>query len=58
VGIGLNKIIGKTLTPWQAIFGSLLFLITVCLISFYYVKPKAFLYSHLRRLFYKVQRKL
>jgi hypothetical protein len=46
------------LTPWQAIFGALLFLIMVCLISFYYVKPNAFLYSHLRRLFYKVKSKL
>ena len=58
VGIGLNRIIGKTLTPWQAIFGALFFITIVCFISFHYVKTNAFLYSHLRRLFYKVQRKL
>ncbi|MDG2436601.1 MAG: heparan-alpha-glucosaminide N-acetyltransferase domain-containing protein [Polaribacter sp.] len=54
-GIGLNTLIGKTLTPWQAIFGALLFLITVCFISFYYVRSNKFLYAHLRRLFYKMK---
>jgi uncharacterized membrane protein len=46
-GIGL-KVIGKTLTPWQAIFGALLFITCVCFISFYYVKTNAFLYKNLR----------
>jgi len=50
VGIGLHRIIGKTLTPWQAIFGALFFITTVCFISFYYVKTNAFLYKHLRRI--------
>ncbi len=54
-GIGLKTLIGKTLTPWQAVFGALLFLATVCFISFYYVRSNAFLYSHLRRLFYKLK---
>tara|TARA_B110000503_G_scaffold62317_1_gene98732 strand:+ start:394 stop:1488 length:1095 start_codon:yes stop_codon:yes gene_type:complete len=57
-GIGLKSIVGQVLTPWQAVFGALLFLITVCFISFHYVKSNAFLYSHLRRLFYKVKSKL
>jgi uncharacterized membrane protein len=56
-GIGLKNIIGKTLTPWQAVFGALLFLTIVCFISFYYVKSNTFLYTHLRRLFYKVKGK-
>ena len=56
-GIGLKNIIGKTLTPWQAVFGALLFLATVCIISFYYVQSNTFLYAHLRRLFYKVKGK-
>jgi uncharacterized membrane protein len=54
-GIGLNSLIGKILTPWQAIFGALVFMITVCFISFYYVKTNAFLYAHLRDFFHKVK---
>jgi uncharacterized membrane protein len=56
-GVGLNSLIGKILTPWQAVFGALLFITTVCIISFYYVKTNAFLYSHLRDLFHKVKGK-
>jgi uncharacterized membrane protein len=52
-GIGLNRIIGKTLTPWQAIFGALFFITIVCFISFHYVKTNAFLYKHLRSIFKK-----
>ena len=51
VGIGLNRIIGSTLTPWQAVFGALLFITVVCLISFYYVQTNAYLYAKLRSLF-------
>ena len=53
VGVGLNKIIGKTLNPWQAVFGALFFITIVCFISFYYVKTNAFLYKHLRSLLKK-----
>ena len=49
-GYGLNKIISKTLTPWQAIISAIIFLITVCFISFYYVKTNAFIYSKLREI--------
>ena len=56
-GVGLNSLIGKILTPWQAVFGALLFIATVCFISFYYVKTNAFLYSHLRDFFHKVKGK-
>jgi uncharacterized membrane protein len=57
IGIGLNSLIGKILTPWQAVFGAVLFMTTVCFISFYYVKTNAFLYSHLRDFFHKVKGK-
>ena len=49
-GYGLAQIIGKTLTPWQSVIGAVLFLISVCLISLYVIKPNTFVYSNLRRL--------
>jgi len=49
-GLGLNTIIGRTLTPWQAIIGAVLFLICVCVISFNYAKTNAFIYTKLRLL--------
>jgi uncharacterized membrane protein len=57
IGIGLNSLIGKVLTPWQAVLGALVFMITVCFISFYYVKTNAYLYAHLRDFFHKVKGK-
>ena len=56
-GLGLNRIIGKTLTPWEAVFGALLFLIVVCFISFYYVKTNAYVYSHIRKFVNKLKGK-
>jgi uncharacterized membrane protein len=53
-GIGL-KLIGKTLTPWQAVFGALAFITCVCFISFYYVKTNAFLYKNLRNFYNKIK---
>lgn len=53
-GIGL-KLIGKNLTPLQAILGALLFLSLVCFIAFYYVKTNALLYNNLRKLFDKLK---
>lgn len=47
-GTGLYQIIGKTLTPVQAILGVLLFLVIVCFIAIYYVKTNAFVYSKVR----------
>ena len=55
-GIGLHQLIGKTLEPWQAVFGALLFLTSVCFVSFYYAKTNAFVYSMIRRLVDKVKR--
>lgn len=47
-GYGLNSIIGRTLTPWEAIFGAVLFLVGVCFISFNYVKTNAYIYRKIR----------
>lgn len=55
-GFGLNRLIGKTLNPAEAILGAILFLIIVCLISFYYVRTNTFLYQHLRKLFFKLKK--
>ncbi|MEO1032686.1 MAG: heparan-alpha-glucosaminide N-acetyltransferase domain-containing protein [Bacteroidota bacterium] len=44
-GIGLQQLIGKTLVPWQAIIGAILFLTLVCFIAFHYVKTNAFVYN-------------
>lgn len=55
-GIGL-KLIGKNLSPLQAVFGALAFMVCVCFISFYYVKTNAFLYNHLRNFYFKLKTK-
>ncbi len=54
-GIGLYQLIGKTLLPWQAIIGAMLFLTTVCFLSFYYGKTNAFVYSGIRHLIEKIK---
>ncbi len=55
-GLGLSQIIGKTLVPFQAIFGALLFLTTVVFISFYYTKTNKFIYSAVRKLGKKIKK--
>ncbi|RNC86334.1 MAG: DUF1624 domain-containing protein [Winogradskyella sp.] len=54
-GFGLSQLIGKTLSPWQAVFGAALFLVVVCFISFYYVRTNAYVYGKLRQLVFKVK---
>lgn len=54
-GIGLHQLIGKTLEPWQAVIGALLFLSLVCFISFYYAKTNAFVYAVLRQIIDKIK---
>lgn len=56
-GYGLNTIIGRTLTPWMAIGGAILFLVVVCVISFNYAKTNAYIYEKLRAVFYYVKEK-
>lgn len=55
-GIGLHQLIGKTLVPWQAIVGALLFLSLVCFISFYYAKTNDFIYSSIRKFIDKAKK--
>lgn len=55
-GVGLHQIIGKTLLPWQAIIGAILFLTLVCFISFYYARTNAFIYAGIRKIIDKIKR--
>ena len=57
-GVGLHQLIGKTLLPWLAILGAILFLIVVCFISFYYVSTNVYIYNKLRQIFFKLKGKL
>ncbi|MDN3493109.1 heparan-alpha-glucosaminide N-acetyltransferase domain-containing protein [Winogradskyella bathintestinalis] len=57
-GLGLHQIIGRTLLPWQAIVGAIVFLSLVCFISFYYAKTNAFVYSNLQIVMNKIKRYL
>ena len=43
IGIGLNRFYTNALTPWQAIFGALIFMIGCCFIALNYEKVKPFL---------------
>ncbi|MDT0558639.1 heparan-alpha-glucosaminide N-acetyltransferase domain-containing protein [Ichthyenterobacterium sp. W332] len=56
-GYGLYQIIGKTLTPWQAIFGALMFLSVVTLIALYRVKTNTFVYGKLKGILNRLQSK-
>ena len=49
-GIGLKQFMWKALHPTEAILGAIAFMISVCFISFYYVKTNAFIYKGIRRL--------
>ena len=55
-GFGLHQLIGNVLKPWQAIIGAILFLSTVCFISFYYVKTNEFIYSKITKMLSKVKK--
>ncbi|NRD21464.1 DUF1624 domain-containing protein [Winogradskyella eckloniae] len=55
-GLGLSQLIGQTLVPWQAVIGALMFLSLVCVISFYYVRTNAFVYSNTIKLLDKIKR--
>jgi uncharacterized membrane protein len=55
-GLGLHQLIGKALSPLQAIIGALLFLTIVCFISFHYAKTNHFVYSMTRKIIEKIKR--
>ena len=46
-GLGLNQILGKNLTPFEAIFGAICFLISVSLISIYIIKANTQIYKYI-----------
>ncbi len=50
-GFGLHQLIGKSLTPVQAIIGAISFIIIVVLMSLYGVKTNAFVYQKIRGFF-------
>ena len=54
-GIGLEHLIGKNLTPWQAITGALLFIAVVCLISLGYEKTNPNIYIKIRGTYKKIK---
>lgn len=49
-GFGLYQILGKTLTPWQAILGALTFVMSVTLIALYRVRTNTFVYGKIKGL--------
>jgi uncharacterized membrane protein len=48
-GMGLNRILGKNLTPLEAIIGALSFLVVVSLISIYIIKANTQVYGFFRQ---------
>lgn len=56
-GIGLSRYIGKSLVPFQAVLGALLFLTTVVFISFYYAKTNKFIYSAISKIIKKIKKR-
>jgi uncharacterized membrane protein len=56
-GLGLKHFYVKSLDPKQAILGAIVFMVSVCLISFYYAKTNAFVYKSVRKLIKVVKRK-
>ena len=55
-GFGLKRYLDKSLDPVQAIFGALCFILLVCVLSFYYARTNAFLYSTFKLLIDKLKR--
>lgn len=53
-GIGLKHFWYKSLEPWEAVFGAIIFMIVVCIIVFHIGKTNVFIYNHLRRLLHLV----
>lgn len=53
-GIGLKHFWYKSLEPWEAVFGAIVFMFTVCLIVFHIGKTNVFIYKQLRKLLHLV----
>lgn len=54
LGFGLYQFIGKTLNPWQAAGGAVLFVIGVNIIALYGGQTNRFFYAHLRKFLRKL----
>ena len=54
-GIGLNSLISNKLDPCKAVFGAILFLVSVSLISVYRTKANTYIYARLRMLAVKIR---
>jgi uncharacterized membrane protein len=54
-GLGLSPFIGRSLDPYQAAAGAVIFIIIVCFISLYGIQTNAFIYKKLRKIFSKVK---
>ena len=48
-GYGLKRFLNKSLEPYEAIIGAILFMVVVCIISFHYAKTNAFVYNLIRK---------
>ena len=55
-GYGIKRFLDKSLNPTEAILGALLFIITVCFLSFHYAKTNAFVYNLIRKMTDKLKR--
>ncbi len=55
IGFGIRHVYAKTLTPCQAVFGSLLFIIATCIIAFHYKKVSIPLYNLVKKGAYKLR---
>ncbi|WP_084399573.1 heparan-alpha-glucosaminide N-acetyltransferase domain-containing protein [Pseudotamlana agarivorans] len=54
-GYGIKRFLNKSLTPTEAVFGALLFMVVVCFIAFHYAKTNAFLYKLNRKVMDKIK---
>jgi uncharacterized membrane protein YcfT len=54
-GYGLKRFLNKSLEPYQAIIGALLFMLVVCFISFHYAKTNTFVYNVIRKITDKIK---
>lgn len=57
-GFGLKNYLSKSLQPHEAVVGALFFIIVVCLLSYYYIKTNAYIYSKFKIVMDKIKRKL
>ncbi|WP_136480815.1 heparan-alpha-glucosaminide N-acetyltransferase domain-containing protein [Cognatitamlana onchidii] len=55
-GYGIKRFLYKSLEPYQAIAGAIIFMIAVCFISFHYAKTNHFVYNLIRKLADKIKK--